>query len=339
MQVTTVGLDLAKNIFHVHGVTAEGDIIFNRALRRSQVLAFFDKLAPCLVGMEACGTSHHWGRELRKLGHQVRLIPPIYVKPYVKRGKSDAADAAAICEAVGRPTMRFVAIKSEEQQGLLCLHRTRELIVRQRTQTVNALRSLLAEFGHIAAKSIHKATALARDIVRGEGPDLPATAEAAIGVLCQQFLELDVRARGLARQIAAAARSDDRIRLLQTIPGVGPITASAIVATVGTPDQFRNGRDFAAWLGLTPLNRSTGGRERLGHISKMGDRYLRRLLVTGMTARVRIERAKPERADPWVVSLLERKPVRLVTVAMANKTARIIWAMLTRNEVYRPAAT
>jgi len=339
MQVTTVGLDLAKNIFRVHGVTAKGDIVFNRALRRGQVLRFFDKLAPCLIGMEACGTSHHWARELSKLGHQVRLIPPVYVKPYVKRGKSDAADAEAICEAVGRPTMRFVAIKSVEQQALLSLHRSRDLIVRQRTQTVNALRGLVAEFGHVVARNIGNASRLAKDILEGNGPELPEMAEAAIGELCRHLLDLGDRVRWFDRQIATAARQDDRIRLLQTIPGVGPMTASAIVATVGTPDQFRNGREFAAWIGLTPLNRSTGGKERLGRISKMGDRYLRRLLVSGMTSRVRTARARPERADPWVAALLERKPTRLVTVAMANKTARIIWAVLTRNEAYRPAAT
>ena len=338
MQVTTVGLDLAKNIFQVHGITAEGSVAFNRALRRGQVLRFFEKLAPCLVGIEACGTSHYWARELSKFGHRVRLIPPVYVKPYVKRGKSDAADAEAICEAVGRPTMRFVEIKSAEQQALLSLHRARDLIVRQRTQTVNMLRGLLAEFGYVTARNIERATALARDIVKGDGPELPEIAQAVIASLCQQLLLLNDRIRWFTRQIAAAARSDKRIRLLQTILGVGPITASAIVATVGTPDQFRGGREFAAWLGLTPLNRSSGGKERLGRISKMGDRYLRRLLVTGMTARVRAARSRPERADPWMISLLERKPVRLVTVAMANKTARIIWAVLTRNEAYKSAA-
>ena len=338
MQVTTVGLDLAKNIFQVHGITAEGSVAFNRALRRGQVLRFFEKLAPCLVGIEACGTSHYWARELSKFGHRVRLIPPVYVKPYVKRGKSDAADAEAICEAVGRPTMRFVEIKSAEQQALLSLHRARDLIVRQRTQTVNMLRGLLAEFGYVTARNIERATALARDIVKGDGPELPEIAQAVIASLCQQLLLLNDRIRWFTRQIAAAARSDKRIRLLQTIPGVGPITASAIVATVGTPDQFRGGREFAAWLGLTPLNRSSGGKERLGRISKMGDRYLRRLLVTGMTARVRAARSRPERADPWMISLLERKPVRLITVAMANKTARIIWAVLTRNEAYKSAA-
>ena len=338
MQVTIVGLDLAKNIFHVHGITAEGSVAFNRALRRSQVLTFFERISPCLIGIEACGTSHYWARELSKFGHRVRLIPPVYVKPYVKRGKSDAADAEAICEAVGRPTMRFVEIKSAEQQALLSLHRARDLIVRQRTQTVNMLRGLLSEFGYVTARNIERATALARNIVRGDGPKLPEIAEAVIASLCQQLLLLNDKVRWFTRQIAAAARLDKRIRLLQTIPGVGPITASAIVATVGTPAQFRSGREFAAWLGLTPLNRSSGGKERLGRISKMGDRYLRRLLVTGMTARVRVARTKPERADPLMISLLERKPVRLVTVAMANKTARIIWAVLTRNEPYKPAA-
>jgi transposase len=299
------------------------------------VLTFFERLAPCLVGIEACDTSHYWARELSQLGHQVRLIPPSYVKPYVKRGKSDAADAEAICEAVGRPTMRFVAIKSEEQQALLCLHRGRDLIVRQRTQIVNMLRGLLAEFGHVIARNIERASALARDIVTGNGPKVPEMAQAVIVSLGQQLLLLNDKARWFTRRIAVASRSDQRIRLLQTIPGIGPITASAIIATIGTADQFKGGREFAAWLGLTPLNRSSGGKERLG---RMGDRYLRRLLVNGMTARVRAARSRPDRADPWMTSLLASEPVRLVTVATANKTARIIWAVLTRNEPYTPAA-
>ena len=335
MQVTTIGLDLAKNIFHIHGVTADGNVAFNRALRRGQVVPFFAKLAPCLIGMEACGTSHFWARELTKLGHRVRLMPPIYVKPYVKRGKTDAADAEAICEAVTRPTMRFVAIKSSEQQALLCQHRARQLMIGQRTQLSNMIRGLLGEFGCIVAKGLTHITALAEVIETGDGPVLPETAQGVITCLCKQLLGLDHRIKTLEKKIFTASRKDARVRLLETIPGIGPVTASAIVATVGTPDQFSSGREFAAWLGLTPLNRSSGGKERLGRISKMGDRYLRQLLVVGMTSRVRAARSRPDRVEPWLASLLERKPVRLATVAMANKTARIVWAVLTRGQPYK----
>jgi transposase len=335
MQITTIGIDLAKTIFQVHGVTFEGQVAFNRSLRRSQVLPFLAKLDPCLIGMEACGTSHYWAREITKLGHEVKLMPPIYVKPYVKRGKTDAADAEAICEAVTRPTMRFVPIKSAEQQALLSQHRARQLLIGQRTQLSNMIRGLIGEFGYVVRKGLNHIRAFAETLKADEGPDLPASAQAVIGSLCEQLLLLHDRIKFLETEIFAATRKDSRIRLLETIPGIGPVTASAIAATVGSPEQFKSGREFAAWLGLTPLNRSSGGKERLGRISKMGDRYLRSLLVVGMTARVRAARTRPERVEPWLVSLLERKPVRLATVAMANKTARIVWAVLTRQEPYK----
>jgi len=335
MEITTIGLDLAKNIIQAHGVTAGGQVAIKRALRRGQVLRFFERLAPCLVGMEACGTSHYWARELMKLGHDVRLMPPIYVKPYVKRGKTDAADAEAICEAVTRPTMRFVAVKSPEQQALLSLHRARDLIVRQRTQIVNMLRGLLAEFGCAVAKGIERALVLARALLASDGRPLPDVARQVTVSLCKQLLDLNATVRWFDKQVIKTSQGDARIKLLETIPGIGPVTASAIVATVGTPDQFGSGREFAAWLGLTPLNRSSGGKERLGRISKMGDRYIRKLLVGGMTSRVRAAMRRPDRVDPWLASLLERKPTRLATVAMANKTARIIWAVLIRNEPYK----
>ena len=335
MQVTTIGLDLAKNVFQAHGITASGKVVFNRTLRRRQVLAFFEKLEPCLVGMEACSTSHYWGRELTKLGHEVKLMPPAYVKPYVKRGKTDAADAEAICEAVTRPTMRFVAIKSADQQAVLGQHRVLQLMIRQRTQLSNMIRGLIGEFGHIVRKGPNHIRDFAEALKRGEGPDLPDIAHDVIALLCDQLLTLHRRIGLLERNIFAASRKDERVKLLMTIPGIGPVTASAIIATVGTPDQFRTGREFAAWVGLTPLNRSSGGKERLGKISKMGDQYLRRLLVIGMTSRVRVARTRPDRVEPWLISLLERKPVRLATIAMANKTARIVWAVLTRNEPYK----
>jgi transposase len=338
MQVTTIGLDLAKNIFQVHGITEDGEIVFSRAVRRAQLLGFFADLPPCLVGMEACGSSHYWARQLMKLGHEVRLMGANYVKPYVKRGKSDAVDAAAICEAVRRPTMRFVAIKSEEQQGVLFLHRARDLIVRQRTQLSNMLRGLLAEFGIVIAQGIGSAVKFAKGVLDGESPDIPEVAVDVLTSLSHQLVALHLRVRWYEMRMRLQARQDPRVMLLRTIPGVGPVTASAVVATAGEASQFKTGRAFAAWLGLTPLNRSSGGKERLGRISKMGDRYLRRLLVTGMTARLRQMKAKPDRADPWALDLLARKPARLATVAMANKTARIIWAVLTRNEYYRPHA-
>ena len=335
MQATTIGLDLAKNIFQVHGVTADGTTLFNRPVRRAQLLKFFEKQPPCLVGMEACATSHYWARELTKLGHEVRLMAPSYVKPYVKRGKSDAADAEAICEAVTRPTMRTVPIKSPEQQAVLCQHRARELLIGQRTQLSNIIRGLVGEFGHTLRKGLSYIRAFAEELKDGRGPDLPDVAADVIASLCKQLLVLHRRILALEKKIFQAARRDRRVKLLETIPGIGPVSASAIIATVGTPDNFKSGRDFAAWIGLTPLNKSSGGRERLGKITRMGDQYLRKLLVTGMTSRVRAAKAHPERADRWVAGLLERKPTRLVTVAMANKTARIVWAVLTRNEPYR----
>jgi transposase len=335
MQITTIGIDLAKTIFQIHGVTSDGTIAFNRSLRRSQVLPFLAKLDPCLIGMEACGTSHYWAREISALGHDVKLMPPVYVKPYVKRGKTDAADAEAICEAVTRPTMRFVPIKMPEQQALLSQHRARQLLIGQRTQLSNMIRGLIGEFGYVVRKGLNHIRDFAETLKTGDGPELPEAAQTVIGSLCEQLLLLHDRIKRLETEIFAATRKDDRVRLLETIPGIGPVTASAIAATVGSPEQFKSGREFAAWLGLTPLNRSSGGKERLGRISKMGDRYLRALLVAGMTSRVRAARTRPERAEPWLVSLLERKPVRLATVAMANKTARIVWAVLTRAEPYK----
>ena len=336
MQVTTVVLDLAKNIFQVHGVTENGEVAFNQALRRAQLFAFFEKLPPCLVGMEACGSSHYWARQLSKLGHDVRPIPAMYVKPYVKRGKSDAVDAAAICEAVTHPIMRFVAIKSEEQQGVLFLHRARDLIVRQRTQLSNMLRGLLGEFGIVIVQGIGSAIKFAKGVLDGDKPGIPEVAIDVLDNLSNQLVALHLRVRRYEMRIRLQAKQDLRVTLLRSIPGVGPVTASAIVATAGDASQFKNGREFAAWLGLTPLNRSSGGKEKLGRITKMGDRYIRRLLVTGITSRLRQMKTHPERVDPWSRALLDRKPARLATVAMANKTARIIWAVLSKNEYYRP---
>ena len=335
MEIMTIGLDLAKSVFQVHGVDAAGKTVVRKALRRAQVLTFFSKLAPCLVGIEACGTSHHWARELIKLGHDVRLLPPAYVKPYVKRGKTDAADAEAICEAVTRPTMRFVPIKSPEQQAALSMHRSRDLLVKQRTQLVNMMRGILAEFGIEIPQGLHRALEMARAIVGGEAPDVPSDAVKVVARLSQQALDAHAQLREIERDLLAWQRRSDLATRLLTIPGIGPIGATAIAASVTDPRQFRSGRQFAAWLGLTPLQRSSGGKERLGRITKMGDKYLRKLLVVGMTSMVRRAKNKPQAVDPRLLALMARKPMRVVTVAMANKTARIAWAVMVRGEVYK----
>jgi transposase len=334
MEITTIGLDLAKNIFQIHGVDATGEVVVRKALRRSQVLAFFSKLAPCLVGMEACGTSHHWAREIAELGHQVRLMPANYVKPYVKRGKNDANDAEAICEAVTRPNMRFVAVKSRDQQAALSMHRVRNLVVKQRTQLVNMIRGLLAEFGIDIPRGLERALSQARRISDGEALDVPAEAAKVVRTLAQQLIETHVRIRDMERDTLRWHRGNELSRRLATIPGIGPIGASALAASVTDPHQFRSGRQFAAWLGLTPRQNSSGGKERLGRITKAGDRYLRKLLFVGMIALIRRAKYKPESVDPRLANLLARKPTRLVAVAMANKAARIIWAIMVRGEVY-----
>jgi transposase len=334
MKVSTVGLDLAKNVFQVHAVDEVGEVVVRKALRRRQVLPFFERLESCLIGMEACGTSHFWGRELAALGHEVKLMPPAYVKAYVKRGKTDAGDAAAICEAVTRPSMRFVAIKSPDQQSLLAVHRARDLLIRQRTQLVNMIRGQLAEFGIVLAKGIHHVLDLAARLLEGETLGLPALAAKVVVALAEQLRDLQARIRDLERDLVIWSRDDQTVQCLQSIPGIGVITASALAASVTDPHQFTSGRQFAAWLGLTPRANCSGGTERLGHISKMGDHYLRRLLVNGMTSRLRWLRRHPE-AHPWAAKLLQRKPAKLVAVALANKTARIAWAVMTRGEIYR----
>ena len=334
MTITTIGLDLAKSIFQVHGVDAKGAVGVRKTLRRSQVLSFFSKLPPCLVGIEACGTSHYWAREIARFGHEVRLMPANYVKPYVKRGKSDANDAEAICEAVTRPTMRFVAIKSSEQQAALSMHRTRELLVKQRTQLVNMIRGLLAEFGLDIPRGIERALLIAKRILDGESLEIPEEAAKVVLMLSQQALDTHSRIQGIDRDLQRWHRRNELSRRLETIPGIGPIGASALAASVTDPGQFRSGREFAAWLGLTPRQNSSGGKERLGRITKMGDRYLRKLLFVGMMSLVRRAKSKPESVDPRLIDLLARKPVRLAAIALANKTVRIIWAIMTRGGTY-----
>ncbi|KFG90333.1 Transposase IS110 [Sphingobium herbicidovorans NBRC 16415] len=335
MEISTIGLDLAKNVFQVHGISATGEVVLRKALRRSQMLPFFEKLPPCLIGAEACGTSHHWARELTRLGHEVRLMPAAYVRPYVKRGKNDAADAEAICEAVTRQTMRFVPIKSREQQAALSLHRVRSLLIKQRTQLVNMLRSVLAELGIAIPVGIVRALQIAREIVDGEPKlDLPTEATNVVAVLAGQLLQLHTQLRKLDLRLAALQRNDERARRLATIPGIGPVGATALAASVTDPSQFSSGRQFAAWLGLTPRQSSSGGKERLGRITKMGDRYLRQLLVIGATALVRYAKEKPATVDPRFVTLLARKPARVASVAIANKMARMAWALMARGGVF-----
>jgi transposase len=339
MQVTTIGLDIAKRVFQVHGVDSEGAIVIRRKLKRAELLHFFSQLAPCLVGIEACATAHHWARELMALGHRVRLVPPSYVKAYLKRSKNDAADAEAICEAVTRPNMRFVPVKSEEQQGVLVLHRVRELLVRQRTMLVNSLRAHMAEFGIIVPQGIQRLPELVVAL-QDETTGIPQIARQALAATVVQIDNLTTSIRQMERRIAAWCRTNVSARRLATIPGVGPITASALAATITDPTLFQSGRHLAAWLGLVPRQYSTGGKAKLGRITKMGDQYLRKLLIVGMTAVIRSARRTKAPGFAWVNALLERRPARLVSVALANKAARIAWAILIRGETYRaPAIT
>ena len=340
MEVTTIGLDIAKRVFQVHGIDKAGKATLRRKLQRADVLAFFGGLPPGLVGIEACGTAHYWAREIMALGHDVRLMPASYVKPYVKRGKTDAADAEAICEAVTRPTMRFVPVKSAEQQAVLMLHRTRDLLVRQRTMLVNALRGHMAELGIIAPQGIERVADLVAVLVGKDTTAMPTLARQALGGLAEQLEALGERVKEIEAAILAWHKDNEASRRLATIPGIGPITASAIVATITDPTQFHSARQFAAWIGLVPKQNSSGGKQRQGGISKQGDRTLRRLLVLGATALIRHARTKMTPEVAWLKGVLERRPARLASVAQANKTARIVWAVLTRGESYRaPGAT
>jgi len=337
MQITTLGIDLAKSVFQLHGVDAGGAGALQKKLRRGAVLDFLSKLEPCLIGMEACATSHHWAREIAALGHEVRLIPPAYVKPYVKRQKNDAADAEAICEAVTRPNMRFVPVKNADQQSVQVLHRSRDLLMRQRTMLLNAIRAHLAEFGIVAAQGPRKVMELTARLRSGEETSLPDFARSALLALASQLDSLGDEIRRLERRLMAWHRTNAASQRLETIPGVGLLTATAIAASVPDPTVFKSGRQFAAYLGLVPRQNSSGGKERLGRISKMGNGYLRKLLVVGATSVVRRAGTNDTKTGAWVRSLLERKPARVVTVAMANKSARIAWAVLARGESYRPA--
>jgi transposase len=336
MQVSTIGLDIAKNVFQVHGIDGDGRAVLCRKVRRDRLVKLFESIEPCLIGMEACATAHHWARQLTALGHQVKLMPPAYVKAYVKRNKNDAADAEAICEAVRRPTMRFVPVKSADAQSVLMLHRARHLLVRQRTALVNAMRAHLAEYGVVAPKGIAHVRDLLTVLESGASM-LPDLARQTLIVIAQMIDGLSLQIRKVEVELLAWHRTSAVSQRLESIPGIGFITASALAATVGDARAFRSGRQFAAWLGLVPRQNSSGGKDRMGGISKMGDRYLRHLLVVGATAIVRYTRRKATAVSVWANHLLERKPARLVTVAVANKMARIAWAVMARQEAYRAA--
>ena len=337
-EVSIIGLDLAKNVFQVHGAAADGSVLFRRRLGRQQMLTFFAGQPRCTVAMEACATAHHWARAIRELGHEVRLIPPAYVKPFVKRQKNDSADAEAIAEAASRATMRFVAVKTEAQQTSAMAYRTRDLLVRQRTQTINALRGHLAEYGVVAPTGIAHVGRLTA-LVDGEAGELPTAVKVLASLLLTQIRELGERIEGLEREIRQRIQSDAVAKRLMTIPGVGPIAAMAITTFAPPPETFTKGRDFAAWLGLVPRQHSTGGKERLGKTTKMGQRDIRRLLITGAVAVVQWATRKGVPEGSWLARMLARKPRMLVAVALANRTARVAWALLGKQENYRdPAA-
>ena len=337
MQITTIGLDIAKNVFQVHGIDAAEKVVVRKQLRRNKVIAFFEAVPLCLVGMEACASAHYWARELRKLGHEVRLMPAKDVKAYVKRNKNDAIDAEASCEAVRRPTMRFVAVKSAEQQGQLMQHRTRDLLMRQRTQVINALRAHLAELGIVAAQGREGLKGLLAIIADEKDERLPVDARASLIVLAAQLQALQTLIGSIEKRIIAQHRANEASKRLQSIPGIGIIGASAIVSTVTDPTAFRSGRDLAAWIGLVPRQDSTGGKQKLGPISKQGDRYLRRILVVGAHSVLRRAKHNPQKY-PWLTQLLARRPFKVVAIALANKMARIAWALLARGGTYRVPA-
>lgn len=337
-EVTMIGLDLAKTTFQAHGAGADGSVAFRKKLHRDKVMAFFADQPRCTVAMEACGSAHFWARSLQDLGHEVRLVPPVYVKPFVKRQKNDAADAEAIVEAASRPTMRFVAVKSEAKQAQGMAFRTRDLLVRQRTQTINVLRGQFAEFGVVAPQGPANVERL-RAVVDDPGSSLPAPVVALAQTLLEQLDTLSEKIDAIERDIKQLARAQDSSRRVMTIPGVGPICATAVEAFAPPMEGFNSGRDFAAWLGLTPRQHSTGGKERLGKISKMGQRDLRRLLIAGAMSVVRCAARYGAPQGSWLARMLQRKPRMLVAVALANKNARIIWALLSRGGVYQdPAA-
>ena len=333
--ITTIGLDIAKSVFQVHGVDAEGNVIIRRQLKRRYVLTFFQKLPPCLIGIEACASSHHWSRELKALGHTVRLMPPAYVKPYVKRHKNDAADAEAICEAVTRANMRFVETKTPEQQSCLMLHRTRHLFIRQQTAVINVIRAHLAEFGIVAPVGRKGVEELLEVVADPGDKRLPEVARVCLKALGAQLRRFKEQILEFDRMIMAWHRSNETSKRLDEIPGVGPALATALVASVADPKAFRSGRDFSGWIGLVPKQNSSGGKEKLGSISKRGDRYLRSLFTAGALAVIRYAKVHGTKHRPWLTALLARRPTKVAAIALANKIARMAWAMMARGERYK----
>src|SRR4249919_461857 len=333
-EVSTIGLDIAKSVFQVHGVDVDGAVVIRKRVSRAKVLEFFAALPCCLVGIEACPSAHHWSRALQSLGHSVRLMPPSYVKAYLKRSKNDANDAAAICEAVTRPSMRFVPTKTQEQQTGLMLHRTRQLLVRQRTMLSNAIRGHMAELGIISAKGRNGTAELLQIIADVTDERIPPVARFCLDLLARQYLTLIAEVSSIDKRIHAWHRSCEQSQRLEEIPGIGPIVATALVAEIGDWGAFRSGRSLAAWIGLVPKQHSTGGKERLGGISKQGNRYLRWLLIAGAMAVIRYARQRGTKRL-WLARLMERRPVKVAAVALANKIARMAWAMMVRGERFK----
>jgi transposase len=333
-EVSTIGLDIAKSVFQIHGVAVDGAVVIRKRVSRAKVLDFFAALPPCVIGIEACPSAHHWSRKLAALGHTVRLMPPSYVKAYLKRSKNDANDAAAICEAVTRPSMRFVPTKSEQQQSGLMLHRSRQLLVRQRTMLSNAIRGHMAELGIISAKGRNGIAELLKIIANTEDDRVPADGRFSLDILARQFEVITAEIGAIEKRIHAWHRSCEESRRLEDIPGVGPIVATALIAEVGDWKAFSSGRNLAAWIGLVPRQHSTGGKERLGGISKQGNRYLRWLLVTGAMAVIRYARQHGTKRL-WLARIMERRPVKVAAVALANKIARMAWAMMVRREQFK----
>lgn len=335
MNITRIGIDLAKQVFQLHGVDLHGKVLVRKRLRRAQMLGYFGKLTPCLIGMEACGSAHYWARELSRLGHEVRLMAPQFVKPYVKRGKNDANDAEALCEAVSRPCMRFVTVKTVEQQAMQAEHRIRARLVKTRSALSNEIRGLLAEFGIVVPTSLGQLRRALPELLEDGENGLPGHFRRLLAELAEELRSLDERLKLYDLRLATHAREDDRVKRLLAVEGIGPVSASALVAAVGDGGQFGKGRDLAAWLGLTPREHSSGGKQRLGGISKQGDKYVRMLLIHGARAALNAAANKTDRRSRWVVSLAARRNKNIATVALANKNARIAWAILSRGEDYR----